>query len=68
MNSDRALTGNMRYNSDTQMLEIYDGNCWVVCDRAGRTSFDEDFTQRNVREFIDEKLKKNALDELFEGV
>ncbi len=60
-----ALTGDMRYNPDTQTLEIYDGNSWVVCDRAGRTSFDEETPVRNVDAWIDEKVKVKALNELF---
>ena len=60
-----ALTGDMRFNTDKQTLEIYDGNSWVVCDRAGRTSFDEETPVRNVDAWIDEKVKEKALDELF---
>jgi hypothetical protein len=59
------VAGDIRYNPDTQMLEVYDGNSWVVCDRAGRTSFDEDYTPRDVQEWIDEKVKEKALNELF---
>jgi hypothetical protein len=61
-----ALTGDMRFNTDKQTLEIYDGNSWVVCDRAGRTSFDEEFSVRHdVARRIDEKVKEKALNELF---
>ncbi len=61
----RALIGDKRYNPTTQTLEIYDGISWVVCDRAGRTSFDKDNVQKDVRVWIDETIKKKALDELF---
>jgi hypothetical protein len=68
MIEDRALTGDVRFNTDTHRMEIYDGNRWVVCDRAGERNVDEyikEFPVRNVDEYINEKVKENALDELF---
>jgi hypothetical protein len=61
----RALIGDKRYNPTTQTLEIYDGNSWVVCDHAGRTSFDEDYVKKQVRAAFEKRTKSKALDELF---
>jgi hypothetical protein len=53
--------GDMRYNPDTQLLEVYNGKDWVV---FAPHSVDQ---VTNVDEYIDEISKKNALDELFGG-
>jgi hypothetical protein len=57
MNWYLALSGDIRYNPDTQMLEVYDGNSWTVTahkplEQVKDTSFDE-------------KVKEKALNELF---
>ena len=70
MNFDLALSGDIRYNPDTQMLEVYDGKDWTVTahkplEQVKDTSFDEDYTPRDVQEWIDEKVKEKALNELF---
>jgi hypothetical protein len=54
--------GDMRYNPDTQLLEVYNGKDWVV---FAPQSIDQ---VTNVDEYIDEISKKKALDELFGGV
>jgi hypothetical protein len=64
------VAGDIRYNPDTQMLEVYDGNSWTVTahkplEQVKDTSFDEDYTPRDVQEWIDEKVKEKALNELF---
>jgi hypothetical protein len=62
MNWELALAGDMRFNPDTQMLEVYNGKDWVV---FAPQSIDQ---VTNVDEYIDEISKKKALDELFGGV
>ncbi len=59
------FAGAMRYNPTTQTMEIYDGKKWTL---PGRTSFDKDTVKKDVRVWIDETIKKKALDELFKGV
>jgi hypothetical protein len=64
------VAGDIRYNPDTQLLEVYDGNSWTVTahkplEQVKDTSFDEDSTPRDVQEWIDEKVKEKALNELF---
>ena len=56
MNWELALAGDMRYNPDTQMIEVYDGNSWT------------ETISSNTGSAWNEKTKQNALDRLFEGV
>ena len=35
MNWELADAGDIRFNTDTQTFEIYDGKSWIECDRAG---------------------------------
>ncbi len=62
MNEDRAFAGDMRYNPTTHTMEIYDGKRWTL---PARTSFEKVTGQKDVRVWIDETIKKKALDELF---
>ena len=62
MNQGLPRMGDMRYNPDTQLLEVYNGKDWVV---FAPQSIDQ---VTNVDEYIDEISKKKALDELFGGV
>jgi hypothetical protein len=54
MIEDRAFAGDVRINTDKQMIEVYDGKKWIG-PSAGK--FDTSF--------ICEKVKEMALDELF---
>ncbi len=74
MNWELALAGDMRYNPTTQMLEVYDGNSWTetissntgsAWNEISKKQVDEDYVKKDVRVWIDETLKKKALDELF---
>ena len=56
MNQNLTAMGVIRYNPDTQILEVYDGNSWT------------DPNLSNTGSAWNEKSKKNALDRLFEGV
>jgi hypothetical protein len=66
MNFDLALSGDIRYNPDTQMLEVYDGKDWTVTAHKPLEQVkDTSYTPRDVQEWIDEKVKEKALNELF---
>ncbi len=52
MNEDRAFPGDMRFNIDTQMTEIYDGKKWFQ-------------TRPGLRDTPTLTEKEIALDELF---
>ena len=66
MNFDLALSGDIRYNPDTQMLEVYDGKDWTVTAHKPLEQVkDTLYTPRDVQEWIDEKVKEKALNELF---
>ena len=57
------VAGDIRYNPDTQMLEVYDGKSWIT---VAPQSTDEVRRVGDVDEFIHEITKKNeALNELF---
>ena len=73
-----ALAGDMRYNPDTQMTEVYSGDRWIaiingsmqiaVAQKPSEQVKDESFYDnfdRYRREFVEEKVKVKALDELF---
>ena len=53
MNEHLPHMGDMRYNPDTQMIEVYDGNSWT------------ETISSNTGSAWNEKTKQNALDELF---
>ena len=70
-----AFAGEIRYNPDTQMTEVYSGDRWIAIAPMGAVtqkpleqvkdeSFDDNF-DRYRREFVEEKVKVKALDELF---
>jgi hypothetical protein len=59
MNWELALTGDMRYNPDTQMFEVYNSKDWIAFAPHSINQV------TNVDEYINEALKKQALDELF---
>ncbi len=70
-----AFAGEMRYNPDTQMTEVYSGDRWIAIANMGAIaqkpleqvkdeSFYDNF-DRYRREFVEEKVKVKALDELF---
>jgi hypothetical protein len=61
MIEDRAFAGDMRYNTDTQMIEIYTDK-WIALAPHSRDQATWDI------EYVNEITKKKALDELFEGV
>ena len=78
MNFDHALAGDMRFNPDTQMTEVYNGDRWIAIaqklndqsrwedvKKQFDASFDKDYNPRDVQEWIDEKVKEKALNELF---
>ena len=86
-----ALAGEMRYNPDTQMTEVYSGDRWIAIAQklkdparwedvkkqfdtskkqfdTSKKQFDTSFYDnfdRYRREFVEEKVKVKALDELF---
>jgi hypothetical protein len=55
MNWELALAGDVRFNTDTQMMEIYDGKKWFQ-------------TRPGLRDTPTLTEKEKALDRLFEGV
>ena len=59
MNWELALAGDMRYNPDTQMIEVYNSKDWIALAPHSRDQATWDI------EYINEKTKKKALDELF---
>jgi len=59
MNWELALAGDMRYNPDTQMIEVYNGKDWIAFAPHSRDQATWDI------EYVNEITKKNALDELF---
>jgi len=70
-----AFAGEIRYNPDTQMTEVYSGDRWIAIspmsavaqkplEQVKDESFYDNF-DRYRREFVEEKVKVKALDELF---
>ena len=58
MIEDRAFAGDVRFNADTQMMEIYTDK-WIVLNDNGM------YTARTKNYKIDKKVKEKALNELF---
>jgi len=59
MNEHLPKMGDMRYNPDTQMIEVYNSKDWITVAPHSRDQATWDI------EYINEKTKQNALDELF---
>jgi len=59
MIEDRAFAGDVRFNTDTQMIEIYTADKWIVLNDNGM------YTARTKNYKIDKKVKEKALNELF---
>jgi hypothetical protein len=65
MNRDRAFAGDMRYNPDTQMTEVYSGDRWIAIAQKLKDPARWEDVKKQFDASFDEKVKEKALNELF---
>ena len=49
--------GNMRFNTSTQNMEVYDGNNWIILN-SGTAHVDLSYRFKNVLQWAEKKMKE----------
>jgi len=65
MNRDRVWYGDVRFNADTQMFEVYNGKSWIASAQKLKDPARWENVKKQFDASFDEKVKEKALNELF---